>query len=151
MKAIHRYQSYIINGAKNIKPIIVSAGVCIDEAKRILCVQRPNKGSCALKWEFPGGKVEAGESLEDALIRELYEELSLHARIRSFLTKIHIIDDTIDLTLYVYIVDANKEDLVLHEHCDYVWSEVTGLRKLDLAKADRALLGAIEDYIRQES
>lgn len=134
-----------------MRKLTVTAGVCIDASNRVLCVQRPNRGPLALKWEFPGGKVEDGETLEASLIRELKEELSLQASIKAYITTVHSVDETIDLTLHVYEVDANSDDLILHEHLDYRWQSVGKLHELDLAKADRAALSAIEDYIRQKS
>ncbi len=134
-----------------MRKLTVTAGVCIDASNRVLCVQRPNHGPLAFKWEFPGGKVEAGETLEASLIRELREELSLRASITAYITTVHSVDDTIDLTLHVYEADANNDDLVLHEHLDYRWQPFDRLHELDLAKADRAALSAINDYIRQKS
>ena len=53
----------------------------IESNGRVLIAQRRNEGAHALKWEFPGGKVESGESPPDALIRELEEELAIRAQI----------------------------------------------------------------------
>jgi len=55
----------------------------IERDGRILIAQRKNEGPHALKWEFPGGKVEAGEMPEAALIRELEEELAIHTQVDS--------------------------------------------------------------------
>lgn len=59
------------------KIILVSAVALIDKEGRVLLAQRPEGKSMAGLWEFPGGKVEAGESPEDALVRELHEELGI--------------------------------------------------------------------------
>ena len=63
-----------------LKLLVVSAGVLIDVDGRILVAQRPEGKSMAGLWEFPGGKVQEGESPEFALCRELYEELGVDAR-----------------------------------------------------------------------
>ncbi|WP_127901434.1 (deoxy)nucleoside triphosphate pyrophosphohydrolase [Solirhodobacter olei] len=60
-----------------MKVILVSAVALIDVDGRVLLAQRPEGKSLAGLWEFPGGKVEPGESPEAALIRELYEELGI--------------------------------------------------------------------------
>lgn len=59
------------------KVVLVSAVALIDPDGRVLLAQRPDGKSMAGLWEFPGGKVEVGETPEEALIRELHEELGI--------------------------------------------------------------------------
>ena len=63
-----------------MKTVLVSAVALIDCDGRVLLAQRPVGKSMAGLWEFPGGKVEAGETPEAALVRELYEELGIETR-----------------------------------------------------------------------
>ena len=62
----------------NLPLILVSAVALVDADGRILLAQRPAQKSMGGLWEFPGGKIEAGESPEAALIRELHEELDIN-------------------------------------------------------------------------
>jgi len=104
----------------------------------ILCVQRPkNKYSyISEKFEFPGGKIEDGESKEEALHRELLEELNLSTKIKSsFLTVVHQYPD-FELTMHSYICEVDTQSLTLREHIDQKWLKINELNSLDWAAAD---------------
>lgn len=120
-----------------MKQIEVVAGVifCEDE---VLCVQRPTHKLPYIseKFEFPGGKVEAGETKEAALHRELLEELNLSTTIKSFfLTVVHAYPD-FELTMHSYICEVASKELTLHEHIDQKWLKINELGTLDWAAAD---------------
>jgi 8-oxo-dGTP diphosphatase len=120
-----------------MKKVEVVAGVifCQDD---ILCVQRPkNKLSyISEKFEFPGGKIEPGETKEEALHRELLEELNLSTNIKSFfLTVVHPYPD-FELTMHSFICEVVSKELTLYEHIDQKWLKVNELNKLDWAAAD---------------
>lgn len=120
-----------------MKKIKVVAAVIFCE-DRVLCVQRPkNKLSyISEKYEFPGGKLEEGETKEEALNRELMEELSISTRIKSFfLTVIHQYPD-FELTMHSYICEVDSKELTLHEHIDKKWLKIKELSSLDWAAAD---------------
>jgi 8-oxo-dGTP diphosphatase len=120
-----------------MKKIEVVAGVifCKDE---ILCVQR-NKNKLhyiSEKFEFPGGKIEPGESKEEALHRELLEELNLSIKIKSFfMTVAHEYPD-FELIMHTYICEIESKELKLNEHIDKKWLKVNELNQLDWAGAD---------------
>jgi 8-oxo-dGTP diphosphatase len=120
-----------------MKKIEVVAGVifCKDE---ILCVQR-NKNKLQYiseKFEFPGGKIEPGESKEEALYRELLEELNLSIKIKSFfMTVVHGYPD-FELIMHTYICEVESKVLTLNEHIDKKWLKVNELNQLDWAGAD---------------
>jgi 8-oxo-dGTP diphosphatase len=126
------------------KHYTVSAAIIV-ENKKILCVQR-NKGKydyISYKYEFPGGKLEEGENEEDALKREISEELNLEIDVaENFLVVTHEYLD-FDLTMHSYLCKANTEKLVLKEHIDAKWLYKNELIELDWAAADLPIVSKL--------
>lgn len=118
-----------------MKHINVVAAIIIKDSK-ILCTQRPDKGEVALKWEFPGGKIKERESREEALVREIKEELNCDILINKFFMKIHHKYKTFDLTMYCYNCSLLSEKIELQEHVDSCWLPYSELNRLDWAAAD---------------
>ncbi len=120
-----------------MKKIEVVAAVIVHNDK-VLCVQRgDNKHDyIAFKYEFPGGKVEIGETNEKALVREIQEELNLKINIESeFLTVNHTYPDFM-LTMHSFICSCKNSALNLTEHIDFKWLDKNKLDNLDWAAAD---------------
>ncbi len=120
-----------------MKKVEVVAAIIYFESK-ILCVQRPkNKLSyISEKFEFPGGKLEQGETQQEALKRELLEELDIVTDIKSlFLTVIHQYPD-FELTMHSFICEATSKELILNEHIAQEWLSISELQSLDWAAAD---------------
>ena len=120
-----------------MKKIEVVAGV-IFWKDQILCVQRPKNKLHYIseKFEFPGGKIEEGETKEEALHRELFEELNLATKIKSFfLTVVHEYPD-FELTMHSFKCEVDSKELTLHEHVDQKWLKINELTALDWAAAD---------------
>lgn len=120
-----------------MKRIEVVAGVIFWE-DQVLCVQRPKNKLHYIseKFEFPGGKIEEGETKEEALHRELFEELNLATKIKSFfLTVVHEYPD-FELTMHSFKCEVDSKELTLHEHVDQKWLKINELTALDWAAAD---------------
>lgn len=120
-----------------MKKIEVVAAIIYFEEK-ILCVQRgDNKYNyIAYKYEFPGGKVELGESKEEAIKREILEELNLNIKIDStFITVNHQYPDFF-IVMHSFICSCNSPKLELSEHIDYKWLKKDELKSLNWAAAD---------------
>lgn len=120
-----------------MKKIEVVAGIIYYE-DQILCVQRPKNKLPYIseKFEFPGGKIEEDETKEEALHRELLEELELSTKIKSlFMTVKHQYPD-FELTMHGFICEAESKELTLHEHVDKKWLKIDELSLLDWAAAD---------------
>lgn len=104
----------------------------------VLCVQRPQNKLHYIseKFEFPGGKIEGNETKEEALQREIFEELSISIKIKSFyLTVVHEYPD-FEITMHSFICEVETKELTLNEHIHLEWLTLNELRKLDWAAAD---------------
>ncbi len=120
-----------------MKHIEVVAGVIYQEDK-ILCVRRGKHkfDYLSLKFEFPGGKIEDGETKEDALLREIKEELEMNIEIqKEFLTVFYEYPD-FKITMYSFICRCKSDDFILKEHVEFKWLLNTELSSLDWADAD---------------
>ena len=108
----------------------------------ILCVQRPKNKLAYIseKFEFPGGKIELGETKKEALKRELIEELNMEPKINSlFTTVIHRYPD-FELTMHCYLCEVESKDLNLNEHISLEWLNLKELKILDWAAADMPIV-----------
>lgn len=120
-----------------MKSIEVVAAIIVYQDK-ILCVQRgPSKYDyISLKNEFPGGKVESGETNEAALTREIKEELHMNVSVDShYLTVNHTYPD-FKITMHSFICSSATDELNLTEHVDFKWLRKDELGLLDWAAAD---------------
>ena len=124
-----------------MKHLNVVAGI-ICHGDEILCMQRPASKYeyISLKYEFPGGKIEPGESKVEALKRELIEEMDMEVEVgEPFLTVNHAYPD-FELTMHSYICKVNKKDFVMKEHNDFKWLKKENLLQLDWAMADKPIM-----------
>lgn len=119
-----------------MKHIEVVAAVFTDKQDRIYCAKRANHGELALKWEFPGGKIEPNETHQEALIREINEELTANIKVQDFITTVNHQYKTFHITMHVYHTFIVSGELVLSEHVDHKWVKRSDLLKLDWAEAD---------------
>ncbi|MEO9457622.1 MAG: 8-oxo-dGTP diphosphatase MutT [Lentilitoribacter sp.] len=135
---------------ENNKPIVlVAACALIDTDGRILIAQRPEGKSLAGMWEFPGGKVEEGETPEQALIRELNEELGIETKETCLapLTFASYSYDKFHLLMPLYIcrrfwgVPQPKEGQALK------WVKSRDLRDYDMPPADEPLIPHLIDVV----
>lgn len=120
-----------------MKEVHVTAAVIIQDNK-ILCVQRnENKYDyISKKWEFPGGKVEENEQLEDTIKREIQEELNITIDVKSFLIQVNHEYPDFKLKMDTFICEIKDGVLELNEHIDYKWLSINELSDLDWAAAD---------------
>lgn len=121
-------------------PIPVVCAVIEDVAGRVLIAQRPAHKHLALKWEFPGGKVEPGEAPEAALLRELREELGCDATVVRALPRFTHDYATVVIEMFPFVCRLTPASPVPHphEHVALRWVDRAELAdpSLDLAAAD---------------
>ena len=128
-----------------MKEIEVVAAI-IEKDDTILCVQRGDSkySYVSHKWEFAGGKVEKGESHEQALIREIQEELSLTISVDDLCTTVKHSYPDFSIIMHCYFCRIIGGDMVLHEHVDSWWLSREELGGLDWAAAD---VGVVERLV----
>ena len=116
----------------------------IEYEDKILCMQRGKAkfDYTSYKFEFPGGKVEAGEENHIALSRELSEEMDMNVNISAedyLLTVDHTYPD-FAITMHAYLCKVEKPDFVMKEHISFKWLTVGELDTLDWAEADKPIV-----------
>lgn len=132
------------------KPLIwVAAAAILDRKKNILMAQRPLGKDMAGKWEFPGGKLEAGEIPEYALMRELREELGIETRPCCMLpvgfTSYNY--PNFHLLMPLYAIRVWKGEPAPQEGQKLEWMALNDLYNLDLVDADKPLIPQLEGMI----
>lgn len=124
------------------KDITVTAGVITQKGK-VLIAQRNRHKALGLKWEFPGGKVDPGETERVCLERELKEELKITTRTGPFIGSYSHQYDGFSITIKAYNVDILEGTPTKTEHEQIVWVEINELLDFDLADADIPLASEI--------
>jgi 8-oxo-dGTP diphosphatase len=132
------------------KPLLlVAAAALVDADGRVLICQRPQGKQLAGLWEFPGGKVEAGESPEACLIRELQEELGItvtEACLAPFVFASHAYE-SFHLLMPLYLVRRWTGSVTAHEHAAVAWVKPAKLTDYPMPPADEPLVAWLRDLI----
>ena len=117
----------------------VTCAIIINENK-ILVTQRSEKMKLPLKWEFPGGKLETGESEIECIVREIKEELNIKIKIIERLSNSIFDYGDFQINLIPFIANYYSGEIKLLEHKEYKWVEKNELTLLDWAEADLPIL-----------
>lgn len=132
-----------------MKLVLVAAVVLIDADGRILLAQRPEGKSMAGLWEFPGGKVEPGESPETALVRELHEELGIetwNSCLAPLTFASHAYDD-FHLLMPVFACRRWNGQVQSREGQALKWVRSKDLRDYPMPPADLPLIPVIREWV----
>ena len=131
------------------KVLLVAACALIDPDGRVLIAQRPADKQMGGLWEFPGGKVEAGESPEEALIRELAEELGIavqEACLAPFSFASHSYAD-FHLLMPLYVCRRWQGEPQAKEHTALKWVRPKDLKDYPMPPADVPLIPMLRDLL----
>lgn len=131
----------ILEGPPN-RHIHVTCAI-IEREGLVLTAQRSGVMTLPLKWEFPGGKINQGESFEECLKREILEEMSISIEVGPKLLPHTHRYTSFTVTLYPYLCTIAYGEIILHEHAQVTWLPPERLQELDWAEAD---LPVIEAY-----
>jgi 8-oxo-dGTP diphosphatase len=132
-----------------VKILLVAAAALIDQDCRVLIAQRPQGKSLAGLWEFPGGKVEGDERPEEALIRELHEELgiSVEEACLAPLTFASFAYPDFHLLMPLYICRRWSGFVEARENQALIWVAPKNLRAYPMPPADAPLIPALIDLL----
>ena len=128
-----------------MKNIEVSSAIIVKDNK-IFVTQR-GYGDFKDKWEFPGGKLEKGESGEDCIVREIKEELDADIKVIRFLNTIEYTYPAFHLIMHNYICELKNSHLSLLEHEAAKFVNITDLNKIDFLPADLLILEDLIKYL----
>jgi MutT/NUDIX family protein len=119
------------------KKMIYVVAAAIEKDGKIFCAQRPEGKTLGGFWEFPGGKLEFGESPEEALVREIKEELNSTIEILSYINEASYDYDFGTVIMKTYHAKLISGNLELLEHQNSTWLAPKDLKTLDWAPVDR--------------
>lgn len=122
-----------------MKSIEVVAAVIVKDNKVFCCKRGPGRDLEGY-YEFPGGKIEVNETKEEALIREIKEELNIDISIDSYITTIEHDYPSFHLIMHVYRCIIINGDISLNEHTDSIWCNVNELSDINFAPGDLKVL-----------
>ena len=120
----------------------VVAAIIIKDDKYFIAQRNRNK-HMGLSWEFPGGKVEKGETFEIALKREIKEELNIEINIKNKLGEENYKDDKINVKLHYFICSHFNGEIILSEHEDSAWVTKNEFKNYNFAEGDSDIINLL--------
>lgn len=125
------------------RKVFAVTAALIPSRGKIFIAQRPPDKKFGLLWEFPGGKVESGESLQSSLIREIDEELCWEIQVGELFEHVHTRLQEFSVDLYAFWCIVKGGSLCLREHVAYHWVYPNELTRFDFTVADQRLVHSL--------
>jgi len=122
----------------------VTAAIIVGDGK-ILITQRPYHDAFGGLWEFPGGKQEQGESLEQCLVREIYEELAVTIQIHEHLFSITHRYEKVKISLHFYLCTIRDGTPTCKEVQDWKWVDFSEMNRYEFTEADREVIEKLRE------
>ena len=145
----YKYRPFLLNSrlisGYFMKTIEVVAAIIIKD-EHVFATQR-GYGDFKGWWEFPGGKIEAGESPEEALVREIHEELDTEIEVGELLDTVEWDYPDFHLKMHCYICSLKSGALQLNEHSAATWLNKNTLRTVQWLPADEGLITRLEKIL----
>ncbi len=138
----------VMKKKKKVPHITVGAAATINRKGEVMIAQRLEGDMLGGLWEFPGGKLEPGETIEECVVRELKEELGINIEVGKKLITVKHAYSHFTMTMHVYFtkIISGRPRLI---HCaDYKWVEISDLRRFAYSKADLQVVDALQNASR---
>ncbi|MBR1640495.1 MAG: NUDIX domain-containing protein [Treponema sp.] len=121
---------------------------------KIFIAKRLMKGDMGGRWEFPGGKIEEGESFEKAIVREMQEEFGVEVKVGEKITSGTFMHGSQACSLDVFEVffphDGMKEKFTLSEHSDYRWADLSEIPSLNFVDSDLKVYADVSQWLKKK-
>ena len=140
----------VMSGDPQKRRITVAAGVIVNDRRQILLAKRPQHVHQGGLWEFPGGKVEASETVDAALSRELFEELAIE--VTSAIPMLKVSHDYPDKSVFldVWLVDSFRGIPHGNEGQEVRWVDVEQIDSFSFPEANVVIVDAVKQYFVEQ-
>lgn len=131
----------------------VSIACIAYENGKVLIAHRNNTGDMGGRWEFPGGKVDGGESDQESIVREMQEEFGMKVQVLDFITETSFYHRDKESLLHAYLIKVPhcgiENPYVLTEHSEYKWTGIDEIPVDNFVDSDLKIYPAVKEFIKR--